>query len=210
MRGVQQFRPHQLIFGGSVFLLESSVAFENEEPEEEEADKDVPIKPHAFGGEAPASSEGEESASEQEEPAESKEEKPQRGGAAAAAAPAAAPATAAAPAAAAAESASEAASTASESASESREEGPHAVGGGRGGAPTPAAGGAPLKGAPKGPLKETEEEEEQVFAVPVIEKHKGAPKPSRELDRDAINKRLAELGAPFTVGKEHFSVSFNK
>ncbi|CDI81288.1 hypothetical protein, conserved [Eimeria praecox] len=83
--------------------VESSVAFANEEPEDKDSDRDVPIKPHAFGGEegsaadslavvsaAAAAAFAAESATEAgESAAESKEEE-----AAAAAPPAAAAAAA--------------------------------------------------------------------------------------------------------------------
>ena len=158
--------------------------------------------------------EGEYSASEREqgEPEEaetSRQETPQQPGEAAAAA----------------ESASEAAAaTAAESAAESKAEGPPSGAstseqqqkqqqqqqqpGGAGapsGAPAAAAGAEGVHSH----LKEVSVVKKEELMTPIMKEHIEAEGPSRGLGRDAINERLAALGAPFKVGKSHFTVEFD-
>ncbi|CDJ58129.1 hypothetical protein, conserved [Eimeria maxima] len=210
--------------------VESSVTFANEEGDEKETQKDVPIKPHQFKEEEEGSStEGESGVETPEETAESKAEKPPKGAAAAAAAPAAAAAAGEEEAAGeegeeggeAAESASEAATAAGAAgatAAESAAESSKAEGGppppSRGGAPPPPPkkeGGPPQEGGAPA-LKEESREETQVYVAPVVQQQQQqeAGGPPRGLGKEDINKRLKELGAPFTLGNEHFSVEFSE
>lgn len=69
---------------------------------------------------------------------------------------------------------------------------------------------APGAAAGEAHLNELASEETETEMKHVLKETKREQGSSRDLGRDAINQRLAALGAPFVLGKEHFTVEFNQ
>ncbi|CDJ37152.1 hypothetical protein, conserved [Eimeria tenella] len=163
-----------------VFAVEDMVAFTDQEAGDKEVE-DRPIHKHEFGSEAEGASEAEAGSSEKEEGEGAEETKKKKP-----AEPEKKPA----------ESASESVAEAeAEAASASESEG--------------ATKEAPGAAAGEAHLNELASEETETEMKHVLKETKREQGSSRDLGRDAINQRLAALGAPFVLGKEHFTVEFN-